>query len=1107
MPRPVTIPLAAGLQTELADQLVQPGATLLHENMVHPQTGKARVRFGSDVLSTASQATLPASGTLPTPWQLATLGGSLVRFNRAPEPLHVWAPVPEAWVRHAQSEGGLLSYRRGPIKVDTSPVFSGATESLSRPTLAVSEDTIVSVCQAASATASNIIVTIIDRSSRRPLYTRQTTAGSITPRVAIVGTRAVVAYEQGGSLQVDAYNLTTYTLAEQVTLGSLLSDTPIDIRVGAPVVGANNVGILYRTVTSGELRCAVVDATALATNSTFTPRTTAGAAVVPGLAFGWMQDLGASGKFAIMIADTTNGLRTLWDLPAPTAGNSDAVATHVLDAAATAAPAVGTAGIRNVIGTTTSSLATGLYRVLYEVTAPSLPTQATIKAAVWTGSALLATQFLSVGIRSKFWQHSTNFYFLAGFAGADQESYFVLAVTNDLTPATSTYPAPLAVALPRDARGLTSVVNAATDVGVAPDGAVYLAAESIVRVDESENAGTATGTDVTVYAIETIRLRHAAAVETEVGRPAEFLRSLFVPGGLLGHFDGATYASACFPYYPPPPTVLTPETGGNLEASAAYLYRFIYSFVDRNGRKWRSAASVQTAAATTGTEQSFELTIETLRLVDRGVLLAGTNVPGGFLIEVYRTQANAAEGFFQVAVIANDPTSHTVTLVDNVADDDLGEQLYTDGNGLENQLLPPIAWCVEHQGRLVCGESGTGTIWYSNEADFTNGLIFNETTTFDVGDPTDPTTGGAVFGEQLFVFKSGKVYIVGGQGANTLGQGQTYLPRLIDGGVGCDNPQSVVVADDGVWFRSSSDRAGIHRTAGGSAEYVGQGVHAQDGLTITSAVIVRSATEIRFYTETGTTLIWNWTTKLWSTNTVQPCLSATTGYAEAAGVVYARASDGYVMAESTTRHQEGLVAYTGKIRSPWYQAGGLAGWQRIRRLQGVGDGGSAHTATVRLYKDMATSPFQSAALTFNGSAQRWNWEMRPAQQKASATMIEVEIGPPASTAIVVDVGDEYLGSSEWSFVNGAFTSGHIGGTLVIAGTPGGAYDGTYQITAVASATNVTLSPDPAGASGLIDATSITLTLPQTAGPDIIGVALIPVSKEGMDKVPSSRRVT
>lgn len=1015
---PTLLPLATGLQTELDEHLVTPGATLLMENMVSPQTGKARVRFGSDVLSTSAQATLPSGGTLPVPWQLATLGGSLVRFNRAPVPLHVWASGPSAWVAPVNTAGGggVSSYFRGPIKVDTTPVFSGAQvgELAVTPTVAVSSSAIVVVYATRSGSSFGTCVVILDRATRRPLFSRQTGTVSKNPRVRIVSGMAIVAYEAGGALTVDRYNLTTYAFAQTVTLGAIAADSPIDIREGSPVVGASNVGILY-TDGSNVLQCATVDATNLSTNSTFAPRTTASATVTP-TDFGWMQDLGAGGRFAIMMADAVSGLRVLWNLPAPTAGFSDAVATHVLDAAATS-------GVRNIIGTTVGAGATGQYRVLVERTGAT-DTRRKIEQWTWAGSSATAQDpIYSVGIRSKLWRRSADVFFVAAFGGEDQRSYYVMPAAFDTSQ--TTYTASQATILPRDAGGLTETDCSASDVDVGPDNEIYAAVTSELRIESIDSGGTATGGTTRMLAIEIVRVRHALSAETEAGKPVEFIRSLFVPGGTLGMFDGSAYASACFPYYPPHVAAVA-VTGGQLEATATYRWRVVYSFVDRNGRKWRSAPSTPVSADTTGSDLQFEITVEPLRIIDRGV--TGVIMDGGFQIEIYRTQADATAGFFLVASIANDPTltAQTVTITDNVADASLGEQLYTDGNGLENQSLPPILWCVEHQGRLICGEAGTGTIWYSTEADFTNGLIFNEALTFDVGDPSEPTTGGAVYNEQLFVFKAGKSYLVGGVGANPLGQGQTYYPRLIDGGIGCVGPQTIAVADDGVWFRSGSDRAGIHRTTGGTPEYVGLGVRAYDSLTITSAVVVRSKTEIRFYTFTGRTLVWNWTTKQWGTNTSQPCWSATVGYAGTSGAVYARATDDAVMAESTTLFTEGAVSYSGKVRSPWYQFGGPGGWGRARRWQGYGAGGSAHTTTIRLYKGFSATPFKTASFGFDGTRTKWDWEIRPPQQKDTAMMVEVEITAPALGVM-------------------------------------------------------------------------------TAGPDIVGVNLIPIVKEGADKLPASRR--
>lgn len=1065
MSRPIFIPLAAGVQTELAEQLVDPGATLVQENVYCPETGKARVRFGADVLSTDVQATIPSGGTLPLPWQLATLGGQLVRFGRAPIPIHTWAPGPEAWVVPS-GDGGTETQRKGPIKVDTSATFTGTAQA-SDGDVAVSADAIVHAYRVDTGLigTTGVTVSILDRATRRAIITKRGGGGSLTPHVVIVGTNAIVAYESGGFLQVDRYSLVTYTRAESVALGAIKNASPIDMRVEGPVSGSTKVHILYLE-TGGELRCAVVDSTAVSSNSTFKPRTTASAAVSPDLAFGWMQDFGGSAKFAIMIADTTNGLRVLWDLPAPTAGNSDAVGTHTLDAAATAAPSGSTRGIRNVIGTTVTGSSTGVYRVLYEMTATNMKTAAEIRIAVWNGSASIGVQFRSVGLRSKFWNHAGSAYFLAAFDGQDQRSYFVLSMAEDTVVASTTFYAPLAIALARDAGGLTENVSSPSAAAVGPDGEIFIAVTEETRTEELV-AASATGTGVVTRLLgaDLVRVRHVATVETELGKPAEFIKSLFTPGGLLGFFDTATYGTAGFAYYPPNLSAgAAAQSGGSLEASATYGYRFVFAFMDRPGRIWRSAPSVLLESDTSGTNKQFLVSFDTYRLPDRFLASGAT----GYWIEVYRTQADAPGAHFLVAVVPNDPTVHTLSFTDNCADADVGEELYTDGGGVENQVLPPIVTCVEYQGRLMCAEQGTGTLWYSLEADFTSGLIFNEALTLDVGDPSDPITGLAVFNDTLFVFKSGKIYTVGGQGANALGQGATYTARLIDPSVGCENPQSIAVADDGVWFKSSSARAGIHRTNGGVAEYVGAGVRAYDTQTITSAVVVRESTEIRFYALEGITLCWNWTAKTWGWNTAQTCLTATIGYHGVPGVVYARA-DGYVLSEATADsldpYTEGGAPYLARIRTPWYRLGGQqSGWGRVRRIQGVGQLPANHRTVVSLYKNQELIPFQTASIVFGETRPRWDWEIRPEQQPMSSVLIEVTIYPYQPPAISITPGDDSYegvdpesGFGLWEFANASFSPSYVGYPLTIVGGP---YAGTYTIEGYVSGTEVLLSPLP-----------------------------------------------
>lgn len=1114
MSKPIFIPLAAGVQTELAEQLVDPGSTLVTENCYSPQTGTTRVRLGADILSTATQATIPPGGGLSDPWRLATLNGALVRFNVAPYPVHLWSEEGNAWVRPSPDEGGLIAYGRGPITVSTIPVMAGvaAGAQVGSPDVQVSGGYAVTAHEYSNGGSNYIRIEIVEFATKA-VVSEFKVSGAHTPRVCIVGTKAVVAYVIGTNIELQSYDLTTLTHFQTETMGDCDTGTPVDIRAGSVRAGAtaNDISVIY-TFDSGsgpDIMCAAADATDLTSNSTFTV-VSGDFDARPDIALGWMQDFGASGKFALICCDSTNGLYVLWNLSTEAFGSSLATDTQILDATAITPPASSTAGIRNVIGTTTTSSASGRYKVLYEFTAPSDPTGALIKCATWNGTATLGTPFRSVGIRSKLWLSSGDLYFVSAFAGDDQKTYFVNSVALDLVPVTTSTPAPLATAYVRSAGGLTERSNHPSQVATGPNGELIAAVTFETRVESIASSGTAIGTTEDVLAIGLAVVTHRSTPDVELGSPVEFAGSVFTPGGVLSAFDGRTYGLAGFPYYPTTPGISS-QASGNLEPSAAYDYRLVYSFVDRNGRKWRSAPSTPTPGNTDGTNFQNDLAIPTLRLYDRG-----NSTTPGYQIEVYRTQANGPGAYFLAASISNDPTASTASLTDNVADADLGEELYTDGGGLENQLLPSISWCVEFQGRLVCGETGTGTIWYSLDLDLNHGLLFNEALTLDIGDASDPTTGAAVYGEQLYVFKAGKVYLVAGQGANALGQGGNYDFRRIGDGVGCSNPQTIAVRD-GVWFKSSSTRAGIHQTTGGDPQYVGQGVHAQDELAISSAVVLRDKTEIRWYTEQGTTLVWNWTTRTWGTNTGQTCLTATSGHTPIAGAVYAR-TDGFILSEATTDsadpYTEGGTPYLARLRSPWYRLGGtLSGWGRVRRIQGVGQLPANHRTVVLLYKNQSTSPFQTSSIVFDETRPRWDWEIRPQQQPMSSLMVEVTIYPYQQLATIAPGDDSYdgldaeTGYGIWTFENGDFDSSYVGATITIVGS---SRAGTYTVQSITDGDTVEMSPVPGGGgAGSFVATSISVAFPleYTQGPNMVGVSLLPVAKDGMDKLPSTRRLT
>lgn len=1093
------IPLGVGMETDVAAQLVQPGSVLLAENSVTNERGQRVRRPGA--------RSLAASGGQKPAWRLATLGGGLVRFNEAPEPVKIYDPVGGAFVADGLGDiPAVTSYRKGPTSVETMPVVDElpAGEAVSSPSVAVGHGYAVVCYERATFASAWSEHVILELASGRIVYRRRLAAVTKRPRPLVVGTHCVVAYEIAGTLQLDVYDLTTLSISGSQAAGLCTAGTQISIRPGALTVGANRFSVLYQEDTSGYLTVADADITNVAAVVTYQAKTAVGGLVVPDRGLAWMQDIGASGKFSPIVADSVAGLRVLWALGTPSGGHADATATHVLDASATAAPSGSTPGIRNIIGATVGSSPTGAYRVNYEVTAPDLPTQGSIKAAVWSGSATLATLYRGVGIRSTFWANDTSLYFWAAWAGREQQTYFALAQSKDLTPSADTFPAPQAVAFPRAAAGLTEKLGNPTDIAIGAGGEIFAAVTTVTRVESVVSAGTATGIVDPIFAIDLIELTHRTAGDTSLGRPVEFLGHLFTPGGALGAFDGHTYALAGFPCYPPSVGTQS-RTGGNLTPSSRYYYRACYAFVDANGRKWRSAPSTPIPADTTGSDFQFDVAIETLRLVDRGV-----SDIGGYQIELYRSDPGESAAFFLVASVTNDSTATSVTIRDNVGDTALGEELYTDGGGMENQLLPAASHAVLFQKRLFTAVGGT--LWYSLDADLTHGLLFNETMTLDVGDPTDPVTALAATDAYLVALKGERVYVITGQGANSLGQGATYEDRLVEAGVGTTNAASVTVAQDGtIWFKSTSERAGFHRVNGLSVEYVGNGVRAFDGLTVTSSVVVAARSELRFYTLEGRTLVFNWITSAWSTNTVQPCYSAVSGYAGAAGAVYENVSSGAILADDLNALDEAGVDYDHVIESPWLAIASMQGWERIGLVQGVGTDNHAHNLEMTLLRDYDDSDtIGTFTKWFSGSGTKWEWSKQPAIQKLTALKVRIKIKAYEPTLTYVpdpNPGDQYTGAGVWHFANGEFDPVMEGGTVVVTGA--GALDGTYTITDASDEQNPVFTPAPGGGPTSIVGATVTVTYTatpvRTVGPAISGVTLRVDVKRGTKKLPPSLR--
>ena len=650
---------------------------------------------------------------------------------------------------------------------------------------------------------------------------------------------------------------------------------------------------------------------------------------------GIMQDLGASGKIALLTQSSTQGLKVQWDLPA-TGATRQAATTYVIDAGFT------TTVSNNIVGHTISSAATGEFVLCYDDFTGSPPTYR-VYAASRVGGVITATYNLAKGCRlgSKTWRYGGENFVTVVHASATNGTGYVLRVSTSAA-ATATPHAKIGVRqwTAQQMFGCSSVVSPAPGTFTA----AFLYAP---RFSSSPSQDT--------YGVELATIRHGAYASMGITR--ESIGSMFSPGAAMGQYDGQTFAESGFAYSPEPPVVTPNGAGGAMTPSVTYWYSVVFARMDAQGRLWRSAPSVPVSVVMGGADTKTQVKVTTLRVT------GWSNVR----LEIYRGTAGNEVELQRVAYVQNVITADTVTYSDTMSDTTLAskEDLYTNGGGLGNDTPPGFSALVQAQNRMWgISADDPQALWMSKEFDLINGLAWPEDIAIDVRDAHGPMRALSVLDDRPVVFKDDMVYIVGGQGPDSAGNGGNCQATAVGKGIGCNNPQAVCETRDGVIFRSTSQRAGFFLLdRGGSIQYIGAPVQRYNSETITASSFLSSMLQARFYTASGRTLVYDLVTQTWSTFTGQPCSSSTSW----AGVaVYASSASGHILREDLTGAvlTDDGAATTMLVGWPWLQVNQIRGYERFYRQQPTGEVSQASLVFRQLlYRNQETVPIATVGLT------------------------------------------------------------------------------------------------------------------------------------------------
>jgi hypothetical protein len=479
----------------------------------------------------------------------------------------------------------------------------------------------------------------------------------------------------------------------------------------------------------------------------------------------------------------------------------------------------------------------------------------------------------------------------------------------------------------------------------------------------------------------------------------------YVIGGALMCFDGSRLFEAGYSIYPVIGTV-TAGAGSGL-STGDYYYNALYEWPDARGNMHRSGPSADsnTLSATAPDDASFS--VVGLALTNRQRL---ANALPSIRIVPYRTKADGTVLFRVPERTSADTLSPfndvsdidaLYAVADGQSDANIGDNpfIYTSGGVLDSVMPPCLRDIAAWKNRIFgIGEDGQ-TVWYSTEWEDGVAPWFNETFTFSVSDDDRELTAVVAMDDKLVLFKENAIYVVTGEPHQSNGLGSSLLVEKISNESGCTDLRSVVRGPDGIYFQSARGITLLTRDL--RVEFVGAAVQAtfESYPSVISACLHDKQSEVLFLCRAGdddtAVLAYNYFWKAWIRRNY---LSSSGSLMRATSLIV---HEDTLWGPETTgdlglfrEKQIGNAAlYADQtlwvplgLSFAWLKPDGLQGYCRNKRVWTLFESLTAHGISVSLYKDYASSAYQTESWTSTQVAAltREQFRIIPGQQKCQS---------------------------------------------------------------------------------------------------------------------------
>lgn len=397
---------------------------------------------------------------------------------------------------------------------------------------------------------------------------------------------------------------------------------------------------------------------------------------------------------------------------------------------------------------------------------------------------------------------------------------------------------------------------------------------------------------------------------------------------------------------------------GGLTALGSYIVTLVYERFDALGILHRSAP-VFAAVTLTGANNSI--------LTQRWYLSASG--PGEVYIHHYITDNGGTLSYLQSvspagAPLVNNQTAGgyvAYTFISNPYKEPYNKLLYTTGGVLPDNPPPGFTDICVHRDR-VWGVAGDGrTLWFSKRMSDQPRIFpgFHETQTLQV---EGSVVGLASHEGMLLILCKNGLYILDGEGPPATGYPTDYgPPRKVPSDVGGLTPDSVVTTASGTFFQGSDAR--IYRIHGALVGHVGKAV--EDDIlaypVVTAAVLVEKRSQVRFTCmnaalTAGIVLVYDMAFNQWSRFEYHD--RAVHGCYWRGKYVAVLGTEAYVEDEATFYDAVTNWVYL-ELVTAWISFTSPTGWQRVRRVEVLGEYRGPHKFYLELSCDYSASWLQS----------------------------------------------------------------------------------------------------------------------------------------------------